>query len=1448
MTFDHLPLIVANCLKAYYRRKRAFHLLRVVLAAAIVYGVLSLAAMHLDRFLFLETAFRQRMFWTVHLATGLFGAACLLVFCLRRSSVRQIAYEFESRLPVDAEERFVTLDDVLARGEFKRSPVAVELAAELEKATIECSWPLHAGRLVEDRPLRRLVWACVGLLTVLTLLSLPKRYELPLMLERFYFPGRNLPKPSFVKIAVTPERIRVGKGGEAVIQAEITGEVPPVVLWLMKQFGVSSSRCVIAFRDGVGGRLEFDEAAKADMSRLLRNVFLYSRGSLEESFSYQIRCGDAQTHVLFAEVIAQPRIVDARLAVTPPAYTGLPEQTITDVQRPVSLLQGTKVVVSFRTDQAVPVRTIEFEKVKEPVEPDWDETTRTGTYEFELKKKASFEIRVVNALGFANVERVKVVIGLLEDAGPVVRLDDPTSDLEKVPGELVPVQAAIEDDFGVSEVVMQFVMNPSADSESPLRDLPVPLERSGERKVAVSTFLDLNKTAAVPGDVVALQVRAKDTAGNYTESREVLIRVISFTRGENERLRLAALRFLSAALGEVAQSAKPAGAESRTNAFDIDKDHGQKIAELAKKIGLELPENPSVETLLDFLEKEHHFTDAPRHKEDVQFLYLAIRSACAPFARTEYEDLYAGRAQTLKWLVEEVLPGLTAFRQVKNITWRLFGMRYEAWKIGKMLGELSGAAADEESDKTRAITRRAELYFQTLQDIGDELITLSRASDALDEKKVEELVGQANTEAFYMRRGSLKKRQACTDNVAGLIVQVLTEIQSSYPALLDKEGEARRKLQDVYRKGLTRLSAGPPIGAEGGEAIRKANALPWLETDARLMDFRPYLPVWQRLTGFVLFEAATGKQSPLRASNVLEPDKQTATAVGNERVLADALAFAWEANQVLAIEEISGAEKRLELALLGMEWAARHGGESQSELAKRIAAMGPADELSIVEIAALRGKIPPSALPDATADAVTAILAESGMKLLSSEPAETDLKATIGAFQGFGDLVKGTLDAIKGGQTELPGSRAAEIVARLQGGSTDIKRLASRLFLEMSLRPSVEDESARNEILLLKLREAVERHESRVSPILESLATAAGAPLGARELTTLGSDLDRLVFLLNTTKSVLEKIAAAHAEKTPLTEDEARKYVILSEFTRTRRYLHAAQALMSLSRRRDAPPPDPAAPKTERELALQFVRDFPEAGLTYLKANTGSASDALKALLKAGALLQASASNAQAFDREIAQGRRALESLRAIIAESGAGETQERLGGSVGQVLARIDRLGFDEKKPAAAEIQRKLYDLGETVKELGRLVRDLKDLNEANDENATAFRGGPEGIWQKEYRAQAEKSRERLLGQVRSARRDLILGVLEGLNAQPDRRRYQSAYQSAVFLYRLVRSDLAGVGGVRPPGSGKDKEGDPHLKFLKEELEKAKQVKNLKNYAEPTKEYLDSVGDFLRY
>ncbi len=381
LKLKHLPPLVASKLATYYRRKRLYSLLRVLCGAGALYLLLSLLATHLDRVLFLEQPFRVGMFWAVHALTGLVLVVGLARLILQPPGISQIAYEMEGRIVGGAAEKYVTLEDVLSRGGFDKDPIAIDLVNQLTDSTVEHSKHLRAGRLVRDRRLGFLSIALAALAGIAGLLTLPANYEFPLMVQRFLFPQRNLPKPSFIKIKVVGDQAAIGRGGETVLRAEISGQMPPVLGWLMGKLGYTANRCVIASHDGGNDDFAFDSAGRSDMSRVERSLFLFSRGNLQDSFAYRVRCGDAQTEVRWVEVVAQPRFSQISLTVTPPAYADSNAETVTDIRKPLKFLPGSKIQVSFTTDQPVATRTLEFEKAKNPiVDPDWDEPTRTGTH------------------------------------------------------------------------------------------------------------------------------------------------------------------------------------------------------------------------------------------------------------------------------------------------------------------------------------------------------------------------------------------------------------------------------------------------------------------------------------------------------------------------------------------------------------------------------------------------------------------------------------------------------------------------------------------------------------------------------------------------------------------------------------------------------------------------------------------------------------------------------------------------------------------------------------------------------------------------------------------------------------------------------------------------------------------------------------------------------------
>jgi len=696
-----------------------------------------------------------------------------------------------------------------------------------------------------------------------------------------------------------------------------------------------------------------------------------------------------------------------------------------------------------------------------------------------------------------------------------------------------------------------------------------------------------------------------------------------------------------------------------------------------------------------------------------------------------------------------------------------------------------------------------------------------------------------NTSANFMKRGSPKRRMGYAEEVADAIPDVLREIRSGFLPLFARGAAARAELRGAYGEALSRIVRGAPSASDRGQWV--ANVATWVEADGRLMDRNPFLPFWPRFTSFAcamsLMAAQPSSPTPEAMTKLLEPARETQAAVKSEADAFSRLAFIWEAKSAAGLDSISNTEKLLELTLLRMEARSNRGEQGTAFLAGVESVLKSMDLGSEASASAVAERLREIAggEPGVSLRSAMARIGGASRALWPLGDTGPALDAILDRFRSSEELAAQVAEMLKSTDSEKINAGVSRLHRQFQDNSQMLRNLLRRLYLQLCLASSANTQGRQDEILLLKMREAARRFLLRSQPIFETLKATAGTSLGARELTGLSADIQRLGFLQKTMLSRLERLRSGYREGTLLGEEDKKKYVILKEFEKTGRFLDLSAEILQGK-----------DPKTAAE---QFILDFPEAGITYLAAEAHLVTSAEKALTQCKDLLNASPPAIRESGARLGESVFRVQAFRDAVEKSGTGDTQERIGGAADRALQGLKRLIFAGKEPSAVEVQRKLFDLEERLKELHRLANDLSSIEEEEGPVASAgFRGGPEGMWAKVYRYQAEKSRQRLLGQNDLARRTVVLGILEGLKAEPQKSKYEDSYDWSLFLYRLVRSELAGVGGVRPPASKSEKGGDPHLRFLMEELEKARQIRNLRNYEEPTKEYLASVADFLRY
>lgn len=1426
--FDQLPDPLASRLREYYTRKRLYALARILLLTVLLYGGLTLVATHIDRFAFLGAGRRMAFSGGAHAAVGVFFLAGLVLFFLRRPSVRSIVYELESKLAGDVEERFSTLVDVSGRRGRDRDALSRELVEQLRRSTVPLSDGFHAGRLVRDRALPRLAALTAVAALIFGVLAFLPGYQFGLMIRRFLMPWRNLPKPSFVRLEVTPESATVGKGGEIIIEAQTEGQVPAPLRWVMERTGTLSRRCIVAVDPDTEKEFSFARASHHAMSRVHRTLFVFSRTDLQESFRYRVRHGDAQSPIHSVTVMEQPRVTDLRLAVTPPEYSGLPTRTVEEVGGTVEVLEGSKIKLSFSTDRPVTTRRLVFEDSDEPTEPDWDESTRTASHAFQVSRPRTFRIQVTDRHGFSNVERRPIKIVPRKDRPPNVTLLSPPARTQKLPGELLPLQAEARDDLGIVELSLQFRRNPGRSDQSAWQERRVEIEAERPKTIPVSTSLELSEIELVPGDVLAVRLRARDAAGNDGLSRESHVRIVPVTRGVNERLRLVRLDFLRRALAAMLDNA----GENREDLLRLEGEVGAKIAEMARARDVQLGESPAFSSLLPLLEREHHFTDRALDKQDVRRLCGVLRHAGMPFGDLPGENPSEFRTRRLRRLGERVLPGLIRYRRLKNVTWRLFGMYHEADRIG---GELRAAAGEKSinPDRQKALKRRARLYLDTLQEIGTAIIELSETAEALDQEKVLESFGEINAAAFYLRRGSLAARADACRKLIDLIPAMLDLTRSAFAEMHRGAVRSRADLARMYEQCLRSVQQ---ARAETASALHVRRAEQWLRADLEMMHRNPFAPVLPRLARFAAARDLSGSTTlpPDFGPALVAPEGTTADLFRRERLHLAALAFQSEADRVMGLENISRTEKTLELLSLRMERAAVWASNwERTQLEQRIVAMEigaePARE-NLDEIA--RPLRDPGAPPygDALADApqLREELASPAVQSGLLAPARALLEELTEGMRTSGESIQRISADLREGQVEDMTDRVREVTGALSRQTRLMGSLGRNLYLRLTVADLSPEDQRSAERLMLQVRKLARRYDARVGRSLRSLREGLAAE--RLETRSVAADLQQIRYVHQAIrKSFLQLIRPA-----PEAPDQGEGAAQVPEsFDVSRAYRSTLHRL--------------ARGEGGAEPARNFIARHPEAGIVLLLANDHLVRTASDALTAAENSLAGPDPATDQYKRHLTAARRNITEFKSIIARSGQGRLQEKLARRTTVLLNRLDTLQAGEGQLAEQDSSRLRYGLGKATGELEALQRELDRAERSPQKEFCRFTGGPAGIWTGPLRIHARRTQDRLKRQTAFARRQATAAILAAIDGgSPDR--YAAGYGWGQFLYRLARSELCVTGPQTRGGEEEAEERDPHLAFLNAELEKALKADRPENYEDLTERYLRAVKDYLRY
>ncbi|MBM4143729.1 MAG: DUF4175 domain-containing protein [Lentisphaerae bacterium] len=1391
----HLPRPVTRTLLGFYRRKRLYELMRSLIVPLLCYATLALIATHLDRFLFLDARSRLWISALTHGLSLLAGGVALTLFARRRAPVSRLAYELERMLPPTTAERLVTLNDVLARepaGRAAGGPVHGALVEQLTDETVAlCRRTPHAGRLARDRRLRRQTRA-LGLLAAawMALLALPG-YRFPLMLRRLTFPGRNLPKPSFMRLTVTPEAPVIGRGGEVVLQAQVEGEIPRLLRAPLRWLGADAGRSLLATAPGSVARLPVGDGARP-MSRVQRRLFVASLGDLQESFSYVVRCGDAQTGIRFVRVVAQPRATDVAVEVDPPAYTGLKTARFEDLRDPIPAFAGSRVRLRFAADQSPlqAARLVAPQDNSTLAELKADPQTGAYLHEFEMRDTVEMEIVLINELGFRNVDRVRLSFALREDQPPDVRLEYPAGTIAAVQGELVPMHMVISDDLGLLEAGIRFQVNPEQSREAQGGEIPLPLEE-GPLTQTLSAMFDLERAGVIPGDEVVLWVRARDTGRSDERSSSVRIRVTAFAGNENERRRLAALRLVGQALA----AAEPGAGKNAPLAFNADAYQTVTVAAAARNLVLD--SRPAPESLRDFLEREHHFTDDAAATAEVRMLRGVVAVLLGPPAEAGADGGDARKA-ALRRIADETLPALLRERMARDLVRRALALRDETLAM-------SGGAEAREPRTRAAFERRVDLLLEELDKTGADMAGLARMSPLIDMTALQEFTRQISRAGRDLKHNDRDRQSAAGQSLGA---QIEGWVGLLLPALPEWQAE-RRAARAALRAEFDRLREPIDAAARSAPARLSAEAALWLAADARLVERSPFAGLGERLASLSPGAAAAANAG---AESAMAREAEVLARAAVDSAFAD-----W-----MAAAHARPVELRLANLLKAMDLAGSD--DARAAAAEGVRALDIHD-----------GSAPdqPPAPPPESSGLFAALPALTEAATAAPEPYD---KALLSLAARTSALLAGLSQPDGAAQAEAM-RRVASALSGLEAGlarwEADALRLSYRMHLDLAYGDPRREQTALLAAALPATREVLDRYRSFVPPLIGRLRDRLQRSPGAETLAAVTLEMEDLVRSVNAMSAGLTRAAKQLRREMPVGEPAA-------AVREMRAYYVAARKLAEAD--------DPAA------VAAAFFAEQPSAAAIVLEQRMRTLEEMRSRIREAGEALRAGTAADKAFLEAIARAaqladecRQRLERFRALDADGAAGAI-------AADVLKRAKALAQPDRGAGPDTLSRDKLAADELQRQAEQLENRVRELFAANAPASPAgWWGGPAGVWDGDARRDAEHARGRVLAQYANARRQAALGfdaVLArgGKSAAPP----DAALAGALFAWRTLHSSLGGGTVVRRMERAADVPHDELVRWLMRELDETRKALHRADggpriYRDPTSRWVDSAAGYLR-
>ena len=474
------PQIIERKLRAAWRRQRRYFHLRG-LAQVLIWAV-TLAAVDF----FVDWLLLFRMRWPVAWRLPLLAAnVAVLLWVIYHEWLRHLKRFDAVRVALQLEGKHPELASLLVSYVQLRnadpSAVSPSLLTAMRSSALDKARSLDFREVVDFAQLRRpAVFAlCAILFCAMASINWPRHVETLLL----RMAGRNINYPTQTRIVSVSGNLTIKQGDSVTLTAGVSGRVPQTGEVHVRLAGEPAWRA-----------LSLTVGRNADFSRRVEDVF--------RDADYYFKIGDDRTVAFHVTAVPPPRLVEHRVRIAYPAYTGLKEEVADDLN--IEALEGSRFSWELRCEPAVRSALLVPEGGT-PVPLELQANGHDLRCSLPAKTTFKYTFRLTDAVHGFTHDDVWYVARVTSDNLPEIKLLEPTSDGPATARKKIRLVIRATDDYGLSKIRLTYSVNDAEEVKQPLGTL-----KGRQAEAAFDWTVSTAKSDFKEGDVVTLALEVCD--------------------------------------------------------------------------------------------------------------------------------------------------------------------------------------------------------------------------------------------------------------------------------------------------------------------------------------------------------------------------------------------------------------------------------------------------------------------------------------------------------------------------------------------------------------------------------------------------------------------------------------------------------------------------------------------------------------------------------------------------------------------------------------------------------------------------------------------------------------------------------------------------------------------------------------------------------------------------